>query len=492
MGTKRFVGSLISVLLAVAVICTGVKHSQAAVAHAHPMCGSSCSCSEEQHADATWQAWDGSGWLYSNRYYYLTQDVTLDAYALPLSYDSKLHLCLNGHTVTCEGVVEDMWIDSLQLLDCTGTGKVIGTWGNNAAWKVQRNTLTISGTGDLDSEWSGRYYPWTAFHSGFETVVIEPGITGIPRYTFEYCENIKSVTLPDTVTDLNLHAFQDCGSLNHLLLPASLRSIDGYSYNHDNNYTILRCERLTDLYYSGTVEAWNTLLDGGSIHSLDSVMTIHFLELYEQAPTCTTPGLQMHYRFDDTSVHSQIYDVNMQLVEKPQTVPQLGHDYITHEAQVPTCEAVGWNAYETCARCEYTSYEEIPMLRHEYAPVFTWGEDYSSCEVALSCKCGLQAILKGSVLEENTDPSVTVYTALLEYDGQVFTDTRVCEHYAVGDLDSAEGVDEKDAIYLLMHVLMSEDFPLNQDADFDKDGIIDENDAIYLLMHVLFPDAFPL
>ena len=42
----------------------------------------------------------------------------------------------------------------------------------------------------------------------------------------------------------------------------------------------------------------------------------------------------------------------------------LGHDEVSHEAKAPTCTEIGWNAYETCSRCDYSTYVEIPALGH--------------------------------------------------------------------------------------------------------------------------------
>lgn len=41
-------------------------------------------------------------------------------------------------------------------------------------------------------------------------------------------------------------------------------------------------------------------------------------------------------------------------------IEKLAHDVITHEAKEPTYEAVGWDAYETCSNCDYTTYHELP------------------------------------------------------------------------------------------------------------------------------------
>ena len=46
------------------------------------------------------------------------------------------------------------------------------------------------------------------------------------------------------------------------------------------------------------------------------------------------------------------------------------HDLIPHEAKAPTCTEKGWSAYETCSRCDYTTYAELPAqhdLRHHAA-----------------------------------------------------------------------------------------------------------------------------
>lgn len=46
----------------------------------------------------------------------------------------------------------------------------------------------------------------------------------------------------------------------------------------------------------------------------------------------------------------------------------LGHDIVKHDAQAPTCFHVGWNAYEACQRegCGYTTYVEKGTLVHWY------------------------------------------------------------------------------------------------------------------------------
>ena len=72
-----------------------------------------------------------------------------------------------------------------------------------------------------------------------------------------------------------------------------------------------------------------------------------------KAPTCTTIGWDAYEtcsRCDYTTY-----------VEKS----ALGHDRVSHDAQAPTCTAIGWDAYETCSRCDYTTYVEKSALGHD-------------------------------------------------------------------------------------------------------------------------------
>lgn len=57
-----------------------------------------------------------------------------------------------------------------------------------------------------------------------------------------------------------------------------------------------------------------------------------------------------------------------QLSRTAKTIDALGHDLIRHNAQAATCTAIGWNAYDTCSRCTYTTYNEIAATGHTWTP----------------------------------------------------------------------------------------------------------------------------
>ncbi len=46
-------------------------------------------------------------------------------------------------------------------------------------------------------------------------------------------------------------------------------------------------------------------------------------------------------------------------------LPALNHDLVRHVAQAPTCTEIGWDAYDVCSRCDYTTRKELPALNHD-------------------------------------------------------------------------------------------------------------------------------
>lgn len=76
-----------------------------------------------------------------------------------------------------------------------------------------------------------------------------------------------------------------------------------------------------------------------------------------KAPTCTEVGWNAYVtcsRCDYTTYEEK---------------SALGHDVINHNAQPPTCTETGWSAYVTCSRCDHTTYAEIPATGHTESAV---------------------------------------------------------------------------------------------------------------------------
>ena len=74
--------------------------------------------------------------------------------------------------------------------------------------------------------------------------------------------------------------------------------------------------------------------------------------------TCTTNGSY------DEVVYCTV--CNAEVSREAKTIDALGHDVVHHDAKAPTCTEKGWGAYDTCSRCDYTTYTEIPANGHTW------------------------------------------------------------------------------------------------------------------------------
>ena len=78
----------------------------------------------------------------------------------------------------------------------------------------------------------------------------------------------------------------------------------------------------------------------------------HDLEQHAaKAPTCTEPGWDA-------------YDLCVRCGYTTRKELPAQHDFVYHQAKSPTCKEPGWNAYSTCKNCDYNTYQELPALNH--------------------------------------------------------------------------------------------------------------------------------
>ncbi len=73
-----------------------------------------------------------------------------------------------------------------------------------------------------------------------------------------------------------------------------------------------------------------------------------------QTPTCTEKGWDA-YEFCTRCDYTTKAEMDA-----------LGHDEIEHAAKAATCTASGWDAYVTCSRCDHSTYTESPATGHLY------------------------------------------------------------------------------------------------------------------------------
>ena len=154
----------------------------------------------------------------------------------------------------------------------------------------------------------------------------------------------------------------------------------------------------------------------------------HALVHYDaQAPTCTKPG------WDAFDTCPRCYYTTFR------AIPALKHDLEHHEAKAPTCTEKGWDAYEACSRfgCDYTTRKELPALNHALeqheaqAPTCTeigW-DAYEACS-----RCDYTTYAELSAL--NHDYQAVTVEPTCETDGYtVFTCSRCKDSYTADPTD---------------------------------------------------------
>jgi len=128
------------------------------------------------------------------------------------------------------------------------------------------------------------------------------------------------------------------------------------------------------------------------------------------APDCVNTG----------SYDNAVYCItcNAEISRDTVTVDALGHNEVEQVAKAPTCTEIGWDAYVTCSRCDYTTYEEIAALGHteEAIPAvdetcedtgLTEGTRCSVCGFVLVAPTVVEALGHTEVVDEAVAPTCT-------------------------------------------------------------------------------------
>lgn len=92
-------------------------------------------------------------------------------------------------------------------------------------WSFDGETVTISGTGELSTEYTHTDEFILTLWDSCKNVIIEEGITSIGESALGQFINIERIELPDTVTEIGKWAFYECEKLKEINLPDSVTVI---------------------------------------------------------------------------------------------------------------------------------------------------------------------------------------------------------------------------------------------------------------------------
>ena len=152
----------------------------------------------------------------------------------------------------------------------------------------------------------------------------------------------------------------------------------------------------------------------------------HALEQHAaKAPTCTEIGWDAY----DTCSRCD-YTTYAEL-------PALKHALEQYAAQAPTCTEIGWDAYEACSRCDYTTRKELPALKHDL--VYYKAKDPTctepGCDAYETCsRCDYTTYAELPAL--NHDYQAVTVEPTCETDGYtIFTCSRCKDSYTADPTD---------------------------------------------------------
>lgn len=108
-----------------------------------------------------------------------------------------------------------------------------GTEGHESevTWSLDSDgVFTVSGTGPMNIYTPSDECPWENYRDQIKKIIIDNGITTIGDYTFDNCNNLYSVNMPDSLTIIGMYAFGRCSNLTSVIIPENVTLVDDLAF----------------------------------------------------------------------------------------------------------------------------------------------------------------------------------------------------------------------------------------------------------------------
>ena len=119
-----------------------------------------------------------------------------------------------------------------------------------------------------------------------KSVTIPDSITSIGEAAFSGCRGITGIVIPDSVTEIGSSAFSNCSALTEIAIPKSVVSIGSYAFSGCDWLIMVsipasvtsigacafkNCGALVEVEYLGTAEQWDNIEKGNDNTALNDV-----------------------------------------------------------------------------------------------------------------------------------------------------------------------------------------------------------------------------
>ncbi|MEE0506921.1 leucine-rich repeat protein [Ruminococcus callidus] len=290
-----------------------------------------------------------------------------------------------------------------------------------------------------------------------EEVVIPEKIAGKPvteiaEDAFQFCENLTSVEIPDTVQTIGKNAFWSCHKLQHVTLPKNLAAVG------DNCFR--SCGLLAELEIPVTLQKIG----------LDAFCDTAWLKNQQTE----NPLVQVNHILIDATTCSGT------AVEVPDGVTEIGNFAFYNcgnlqKIMLPaSVTKIDWGAFWQCSGLETLTVQ---------------GNLAKIGESAFSDCTKLSAVY--TVMSENEWSNVQIESGNELLEQATIHYNSILEELLLADLDNSGSVDSTDVFYILLGVAqnavgMDSGWTPAQEkaADIDGSGAVDSTDVFYVLLYI--------
>lgn len=290
-----------------------------------------------------------------------------------------------------------------------------------------------------------------------EEVVIPEKIAGKPvteiaEDAFQFCENLTSVEIPDTVQTIGKNAFWSCHKLQHVTLPKNLAAVG------DNCFR--SCGLLAELEIPVTLQkiGLDTFCDTAWLKNQQTenplVQVNHILI---DATTCSGTAVEVPDGVTEIGNFAFYNCGNLQKIMLPASVMK-----------------IDWGAFWQCSGLETLTVQ---------------GNLAKIGESAFSDCTKLSAVY--TVMSEDEWSNVQIESGNELLEQATIHYNSILEELLLADLDNSGSVDSTDVFYILLGVAqnavgMDSGWTPAQEkaADIDGSGAVDSTDVFYVLLYI--------
>ena len=161
---------------------------------------------------------------------YLTDDNKTRLY-IEITSTARMEVPLYWYQSKTEGVEID-WGDGdpLEAYIDAGSKNTTHTYRRPGSYIITLSAL--DGTYKLGTGSSGMILGNnTGYLHMLKKVELGSGVT-ISSYAFRNCVNLKSITLPNSITQIETYSFESCRSLKHITIPSGCTNIASYAFHY--------------------------------------------------------------------------------------------------------------------------------------------------------------------------------------------------------------------------------------------------------------------